>query len=115
MLTQWRYRQRRSCFLSTSLPFGRTGEEPLPVKDQTSGPGAPDLELIWFPLTVFDDKFAKPQPGTHGVTLVCHHTFESVVSPQILSSRPAGRPVAAPREHGNHHAEVAQHLGRTPD
>ncbi|KAL1948179.1 hypothetical protein VTO73DRAFT_12254 [Trametes versicolor] len=51
------------------LPVGRTGEEPVPVKDRTSGPGAPDVELIWFPLTVFDDKFAKPPPGTHGVTL----------------------------------------------
>ncbi|KAI0771272.1 GMC oxidoreductase [Trametes elegans] len=53
----------------TSLPFARTGEPPVPVKDLTSGPGAPDIELVWFPLTVFDDRFAKPAPGTAGLTL----------------------------------------------
>ncbi len=41
----------------------------VPVNDRTSGPDVPDLELIWFPLTVFDDAFPKPPPGTSGITL----------------------------------------------
>ncbi|TFK87180.1 GMC oxidoreductase [Polyporus arcularius HHB13444] len=41
----------------------------VPVNDRTSGPDVPDLELICFPLTVFDDAFPKPPPGTSGITL----------------------------------------------
>ncbi|KAI0634450.1 GMC oxidoreductase [Trametes polyzona] len=51
------------------LPYGRGQEEPAKVKDLTTGPGAPDLELIWLPLTVFDDRFVKPPPGTNGASL----------------------------------------------
>ncbi|KAI0771283.1 GMC oxidoreductase [Trametes elegans] len=51
------------------LPYSRSGEPAAPVKDLTSGRGSPDIELVWFPLTVFDDRFAKPPPGTSGVTL----------------------------------------------
>ncbi|KAI9070319.1 GMC oxidoreductase [Trametes sanguinea] len=52
-----------------SLPYSRSGEPAPTVKDLTPGPRTPDLELVWFPLTVFDDKFMKPPPGTSGLTL----------------------------------------------
>ena len=51
------------------LPYYPQGDAGAPVKDCTSGPGVPDIELIWFPLTVFDDKFPKPPAGTSGITL----------------------------------------------
>ena len=41
-----------------------------PVNDATSGPGAPDLELIWAPIVFMDHGFVQPPPGTMGVTMV---------------------------------------------
>lgn len=106
-----RHNQRINRVIFVSLPVGRTGEEPVPVTDRTSGPGAPDVELIWFPLTVFDDKFAKPPPGTHGVTLVRRCMLYPAKIQQLLTSCCAGCHIAAPREQGDYHVEVAQRLG----
>ncbi|KAH9920607.1 uncharacterized protein B0H18DRAFT_1086354 [Fomitopsis serialis] len=47
-------------------------EEPTntTVRDMTSGPGAPDLELLWFPLLfdVDNDGVAIPASGLYGIT-----------------------------------------------
>ncbi|RDX42747.1 GMC oxidoreductase [Lentinus brumalis] len=55
--------------MDQTVPYYAQGECVVPVNDRTSGPDVPDLELIWFPLTVFDDAFPKPPPGTSGLTL----------------------------------------------
>lgn len=59
-----------------SLPFSRTGMPPVPVKDLTSGPDVPDLELVWLPLTVFEESFSKPPSDSSGVTMVRQHAFQ---------------------------------------
>ncbi|KAI0640876.1 GMC oxidoreductase [Trametes meyenii] len=51
------------------LPFSRAGEPPPPVNDLTSGSGAPDIELVWAPMAVFDEEFGKPPSDVSGVTL----------------------------------------------
>ena len=51
------------------LPYYTNGHSGPPVNDRSSGPYAPDLELVWVPQTVFADGFQKPSPGTAAVTL----------------------------------------------
>ncbi|KAI0649658.1 GMC oxidoreductase [Trametes meyenii] len=72
------------------MPFSRSEDTPPPpVKDLTSGPGAPDIELVWFPLTVFDDRFAKPPPGTSGLTLAAIILRPESRGTVVLKSRSA--------------------------
>lgn len=40
------------------------------MKDLTSGPGAPDLEIMWAPVVLIDFGFTTPPPGTQGLTFV---------------------------------------------
>ncbi|KAH9852918.1 GMC oxidoreductase [Lenzites betulinus] len=48
-----------------SLPFG----DPLPIKDRTSGPRAPDIEFMVVPLVAVDfDRGGTPR-GTYGITV----------------------------------------------
>ena len=51
-----------------SLPYYIDGSAGAPVNDHASGPGAPDLELLWAPQAVFGHGFPKPSPSTDGVT-----------------------------------------------
>ena len=53
---------------SRSLPYYVQGNAGAPVNDHSSGPGAPDLELLWVPQAVFGDGFPKPDAKTDGVT-----------------------------------------------
>ncbi|TBU23788.1 GMC oxidoreductase [Dichomitus squalens] len=51
-----------------ALPYYANGITGAPVNDHSSGPGAPDLEILWVPQAVFGDGFPKPNKGTEGVT-----------------------------------------------
>ncbi|KAI0776751.1 GMC oxidoreductase [Trametes elegans] len=59
-----------------SLPLG----PPLPTKDTTSGPNAPDLELMFVPLTVINHGTSFPPYGTYGLS----------VAPLLLKPSSAG-------------------------
>ena len=50
------------------LPFYASGRSGAPVNDRSSGPDAPDLELLWVPQAVFADGFQRPRLNTSGVT-----------------------------------------------
>ncbi|KZT24121.1 GMC oxidoreductase [Neolentinus lepideus HHB14362 ss-1] len=50
-----------------NLPFG-PGSEYL-VEDLTTGPGAPDAELTWFPLVAHPSGMGMMPKGTQGITL----------------------------------------------
>ncbi|KAM5535291.1 hypothetical protein V8D89_010976 [Ganoderma adspersum] len=50
------------------LPFYTNGQSGAPVNDRSSGPGAPDLELVWTPQATFADGFQKASHDTAGVT-----------------------------------------------
>ncbi|PIL26389.1 hypothetical protein GSI_12146 [Ganoderma sinense ZZ0214-1] len=50
------------------LPFYTNGRPGPPVNDRSSGPDAPDLELVWAPQAAFADGFHKPSSDTAGVT-----------------------------------------------
>ena len=43
---------------------------PEPVPDSTSGPGAPDIEIIAAPLTFFKHGAVPAPPGSHSFTIV---------------------------------------------
>ncbi|KAJ7584168.1 GMC oxidoreductase [Mycena floridula] len=43
--------------------------EIAPVEDNTSGPHAPDLELIWTPIIVLDNGKGKPPAGVTGISM----------------------------------------------
>ncbi|KAI0354311.1 GMC oxidoreductase [Trametes cingulata] len=47
------------------LPFG----PPLPTKDLSSGPRAPDLEYMFVPLAVINHGLSYPPAGTKGITV----------------------------------------------
>ncbi|KAK0499204.1 GMC oxidoreductase [Armillaria luteobubalina] len=48
-----------------SLPFNTDA----PVRDNTSGPNAPDLEIIWMPLLVLEGGTKRPPKGVTGVSM----------------------------------------------
>ncbi|GBE80631.1 Pyranose dehydrogenase 1 [Sparassis crispa] len=50
------------------FPFSSPGCESGPVKDLTSGPGAPDIELVWSPVVFIDNGFVEPPAGSYGFT-----------------------------------------------
>ncbi|KAI1787120.1 GMC oxidoreductase [Ganoderma leucocontextum] len=50
------------------LPYYANGRSGAPVNDRSSGPHAPDLELVWVPQAAFADGFQKPSENTSGVT-----------------------------------------------
>ncbi|KAI0632955.1 GMC oxidoreductase [Trametes polyzona] len=47
------------------LPLG----PPLPTKDMSSGPRAPDIEYMWVPLTVINHGLGYPPAGTYGISV----------------------------------------------
>ncbi len=53
--------------LLRSLPFNTDA----PVRDNTSGPNSPDLEIIWMPLLVLEGGTKRPPKGVTGVSMVC--------------------------------------------
>ena len=57
-----------SRYYTGRLPYYAHGNAGAPVNDHSSGPGAPDLELLWVPQAVFGDGYPKPNAGTEGVT-----------------------------------------------
>ena len=50
-----------------SLPYGAG---PGPVKDLSSGPGAPDLEVLVFPIAAINYGLDVPPSGNYGVSVV---------------------------------------------
>ena len=50
------------------LPYYTEGRSGAPVNDRSSGPDAPDLELLWAPHAVFADGAEVSIPGADGVT-----------------------------------------------
>lgn len=67
-----------------SIPFNGKASTPLPIRDTTSGPNAPDLEILWFPIVVLG--FGVPTPkGVHGVSIVClHRSSPFIMIPSFL-------------------------------
>ncbi|KAJ7156079.1 GMC oxidoreductase [Mycena crocata] len=43
--------------------------EVVPVHDNTSGPHAPDIELIWTPIIILDSGKGKPSAGVTGISM----------------------------------------------
>ncbi|EJF58937.1 GMC oxidoreductase [Dichomitus squalens LYAD-421 SS1] len=52
----------------SALPYYVDGSAGAPVNDHASGPGGPDLELLWSPQAVFGRGFPQPSSSTDGVT-----------------------------------------------
>lgn len=52
-----------------SLPFYSESQSGAPVKDNTSGPNAPDLEIIWMPLLVLENGTKRPPRGVTGISM----------------------------------------------
>lgn len=50
--------------------FSSTASANAPVRDCTSGPGAPDIEITWGAVISLDNGFKKPPPGCEGLTFV---------------------------------------------
>ncbi|TFK51151.1 GMC oxidoreductase [Heliocybe sulcata] len=50
-----------------NLPFGTSTA--YPVEDLATGPGAPDCELVWFPLLIQPSGQVKQPRDRHGITL----------------------------------------------
>lgn len=51
------------------IPFDGKASTPLTIRDTSSGPNAPDIEILWFPVVVLG--FGVPPPkGVHGVSIV---------------------------------------------
>lgn len=51
------------------IPFDGKASTPLSIRDTSSGPNAPDIEVLWFPVVVLG--FGVPPPkGVHGVSIV---------------------------------------------
>lgn len=51
--------------LGGSLPYGPQ----LPVTDTTSGPRAPDLEFLMFPMAIIDYGHGFPPRGNYGISV----------------------------------------------
>ncbi|EIM79458.1 GMC oxidoreductase [Stereum hirsutum FP-91666 SS1] len=50
------------------IPFDGKASTPLSIRDTSSGPNAPDIEILWFPVVVLG--FGVPPPkGVHGVSI----------------------------------------------
>ncbi|KAK0184462.1 GMC oxidoreductase [Armillaria mellea] len=52
-----------------SLPFYSDPQSAAPVKDNTSGPTAPDLKIVWMPLLVLENRTKRPPSGVMGVSM----------------------------------------------
>ena len=50
------------------LPYYSDVPSGAPINDNSSGPDAPDLELLWAPHAVFADGAEKASAGADGVT-----------------------------------------------
>ncbi|EMD36325.1 hypothetical protein CERSUDRAFT_84404 [Gelatoporia subvermispora B] len=48
--------------------FSSNASANVPVRDRTSGPGAPDIEITWGAIVSLDNGFKKPPPGCEGLT-----------------------------------------------
>lgn len=53
------------------IPFGTLTRRPAsPVKDLTSGPTAPDIEILWTPALLLNNGFTDPPSDAEGFTIV---------------------------------------------
>ncbi|KAF7799205.1 hypothetical protein EIP86_010436 [Pleurotus ostreatoroseus] len=52
------------------LPFSSLASPGLPVKDNSSGPGVPDIEVLWAPATVVGPGLQDPPAGSLGLTML---------------------------------------------
>lgn len=65
------------------IPFDGKSSAMVDIRDTTSGPSAPNLEIIWFPVAVLD----VPTPtDVHGVSIVGLLFFTN--SALVLTSNP---------------------------
>lgn len=54
-------------FAMFRIPFDGRSSTAVDIRDTTSGPNAPDLEIVWFPVAVL----GVPTPkNVHGVSIV---------------------------------------------
>ena len=67
-------------FFHNSLPFSSLASPGLPVKDNSSGPGVPDIEVLWAPATVVGPGLQDPPAGSLGLTMVSTSIATSTVS-----------------------------------
>ncbi|KAF7791371.1 hypothetical protein EIP86_002385 [Pleurotus ostreatoroseus] len=76
------------------LPFTSKSSNGLPVRDLTSGPGAPDIEIMWAPICVIGDGGVQPPSGTLGITMLAISLRpESTGSVMLKSKDPWEAPV----------------------
>lgn len=66
-----------------SLPFSSLASPGLPVKDNSSGPGVPDIEVLWAPATVVGPGLQDPPAGSIGLTMVSTSIAISTVSDSV--------------------------------
>lgn len=65
----WRIEEMGANTMHNRIPFDGKASTPLPIRDTSSGPNAPDIEILWFPVVVLG--FGVPSPkGVHGVSIV---------------------------------------------
>ncbi|KZT23602.1 GMC oxidoreductase [Neolentinus lepideus HHB14362 ss-1] len=84
-----------------NLPFGPPSAG-CPVEDLTTGPGAPDCELVWFPAMIRPNEQVELPRGTQGITLsVVALQMKSVGSIALESASIWDKPVI--------HANYLQH------
>ncbi|THH14403.1 hypothetical protein EW146_g5923 [Bondarzewia mesenterica] len=67
-----------------TLPFtGGSSSEGGPRQDNTSGPNAPDIEVIWTPIVVLENGSKRPPSGVDGIsmgTMVLRPTSEGSIA-----------------------------------
>ncbi|GJJ13695.1 hypothetical protein Clacol_007951 [Clathrus columnatus] len=53
-----------------SLPYNTSAGKPIPdLVDLSSGPNAPDLEIMWLPMVILNGGVGKPPSGIQGITV----------------------------------------------
>ncbi|THG97130.1 hypothetical protein EW026_g4812 [Hermanssonia centrifuga] len=79
------------------LPFDSKSSGELAIKDLTSGPGVPDIELLWAPATTVGCGINDPPSGSVGITMLAINLRpESTGSVTLKSNNPWEDPVVDP-------------------
>lgn len=54
-----------------TLPYGSEASLGITTENVASGPGAPDIEILWAPMAFIDHGFQPAPAGTEVISLVC--------------------------------------------
>lgn len=93
------------------LPFAPNGRVPIPTISHCSGPRAPDLEIVFCPMTYIrvNKGFLVPPPDTEAVTVVRVHG--SVPNPNLNQLFAVGRNLTTSRKYWDNYTPIRIHLG----